>query len=326
MNAKKILFPLRLIISAGLLAFLYRRVDPAEFIAVFADVRILPLILLFVLLFLNTAISALKWKWLLAADEIELPLKSLIASYLVGTFFNMFLPSNIGGDAYRVYDIARHSRRTAHSFASVLADRLSGFVALVMIGFAFGLLGLKLLPDPDVLWIPPLVMLALAFIIGALLQQRLLRWIMGWPVFDRLGKIRGFAFGLLDSVQQYRRAPRLFSRIMGLSFLFQFSVIVCIYLLSEALKLDIPFVYLCVIVPFVLLVEALPISIYGLGIRDATYVFFFTRMELPEVHGLTLALAYVLATLLYSLSGGVIFLVRPVMTQRHRAQGKGSNG
>ncbi len=318
MSVKRILFAFRLIISAGLLAFLYRRVDPAEFIAVFANVRMLPFLLLFVLLFLNTAISALKWKWLLAADGTVLPLKSLVASYLVGTFFNMFLPSNIGGDAYRVYDIARHSRRTAHSFASVLADRLSGFVALVIIGFAFGLIGLKLLPDPDVLWIPPMVMLILAFIIGALLQQRLLRRIMEWPVFDRLGKFRVFASGLLDSVQQYQRAPRLFSRIMALSFLFQFSVIVCIYLLAEALKLDIPFIHLCVIVPFVLLVEALPISIYGLGIRDATYVFFFARMGLPEVHGLTLALAYVLATLLYALSGGLIFIIRPVHKKEDR--------
>ena len=311
MKAKRILLPLRILISAGLIFLLYRRVNLAEFVDVFTTLRAWPLIILFALLFFNTAISALKWKMLLKADGIDIPWSTLTASYLVGTFFNMFLPSNIGGDAYRVYDVARFSKRTAHSFASVLADRLSGFVALVIFGVGFGLAGLRLLPDAEVLWVPVVGMVALFLIIGTLFQQGLIRWSFDHTPLARLGKLRSFSFKLLDSVNQYRKAPGLFLRIMLVSFLFQFTVITCIYLLALGLDFDIPFFYFCVFVPFVSLMEALPISIFGLGIRDASYVFFFTRVDLPEVQALTLALAYVVVSLLYALSGGVIFMLRP---------------
>jgi glycosyltransferase 2 family protein len=311
MNKARLLSLLRLLVTAGLLFWLYRRVDPARIRELFAQARLAPLAAVFALLFFNTAISALKWKILLKADGSDIPWRRLTATYLVGTFFNIFLPSNIGGDAYRIYDVARHSGRTAHSFASVLADRISGFVALVALGFFFGVLGIRHLPEPRVFIVPGLAMAALVVAIVLLFEQRIARRVLGLSLLDRLGKLRDFGNGLLESVAQYRRAPGLFARIMSLSFLFQFAAIACVYLLACALNLGIPFVYFCVFVPFISLIEALPVSIYGLGIRDATYVYFFTRVGVDRVHALSLALAYVLVTLLYSLSGGIIFAMRP---------------
>ncbi len=318
MNWKKALFPLRFLISAGLIAFLYRRIDLTEFVAVFRSLRPWPLVLFFVLLFFNTAIHALKWKLVLRADDIHLPWLTLTASYLVGTFFNMFLPSNIGGDAYRVYDVARHSKRTAHSFASVLADRLSGYVALVAVAAVVGFLGLRLLPNRAIVWIPAIGLAGLLLGIGLLLQQRLIRWILGRPLLANMGGLRAFFLKLLDSVDRYRQAPNLFLQMMLVSVVFQFSVIICIYLLALGLDFEIPFHYFCVFVPFVSIMEALPISIFGLGIRDASYAYFFTHAGLPEVYALTLALAYVVVTLVYASSGGVIFLLRPRAVTRRR--------
>ena len=311
MKLKKLLPALRIVVSITLIFFLYRRVDLAQMKAVFTGARLWPLVLLFILLFLNTAISAIKWQLLLRADEIRVPLTKLIASYLVGSFFNIFLPSNVGGDAYRIYDVAQYSRRTANSFMSVLADRLSGFVALVTLGFAFGVIGFRQLPDPRVFVIPALAMLGLAVIIGALLQQRFARWILGLPLLQRMPKLATFGAGLLDSVRQYKAAPGLFLRIMALSFVFQFNAICCIKVLASALNFDVPFIYFCIFIPFISLMEALPISIYGLGIRDGMYVFFFTPVGVTREHALTMALSYVIMTLLYSVSGGIIFMCRP---------------
>ena len=172
MKLKKIMPVLRVAISLLLMFLLYRRVDLAEVRTIFTETRLPLVLLLFAMLLLNTVISAFKWQLLLRADGIRIPLRSLVSSYLVGSFFNIFLPSNIGGDAYRIYDVAQFSKRTAHSFASVLADRLSGFVALVLLGFLFGLTGYRKLPDPEVLAIPLLAFLALAALIGAGLIAR----------------------------------------------------------------------------------------------------------------------------------------------------------
>lgn len=310
MKRRKILL-LRIAISAGLVLFLYGRVDLRALLALLAGMRPLLLLAIFPLLFFNTVISALKWKWLLQTDGITVPLPTLTASYLIGTFFNMFLPSNIGGDVYRVYDVARRSRRTVHSFASVLADRLSGFVALVTLGVGFGILGLRLLPDRQILWIPFLAMAALALMIAALFQEHLIRWAVARTPLSRFPALRSFSFKLFESVRQYRLAPRLFGKVMTASFTFQFGVITCIYLLARALGIELPFYYFCVFVPFVSLLEALPVSIFGLGIRDASYVFFLTRFNVTDVEALSLAMAYVLVTLIYAAAGGILFLLRP---------------
>ena len=311
MKFKRALFPLRFLISATLIYLLYRRVEVGQLLEVFRTLRPGPLLLVFVLLFFNTANSALKWKLLLRTDGIDIRWPALTASYLVGSFFNMFLPSNIGGDAYRVYDVARQSRRTAHSFASVLGDRISGYLALVLIAAVFGLAWPGLLPNPVIIWVPVIGLAGLLLVAGGLIQQRFLRRLLDRPGISRLKGICSFTSQLLDSVNRYRAAPALFLRVMSISFVFQITVIVVIYLLARGLDFDIPFHYFCVFVPFVSIVESLPISIFGLGIRDASYAYFFIHAGLGEVPALTLALTYVIVTLVYVSSGGVIFLLRP---------------
>ena len=78
----------------------------------------------------NIVLSSLKWRILLLSDQINIPLSKLVVSYVIGSFFNVFLPSTIGGDSYRIYDIMRQSGQGVRTAASVFADRLSGFIAL----------------------------------------------------------------------------------------------------------------------------------------------------------------------------------------------------
>ena len=71
-----------------------------------------------------------------------------------------------------------------------------------------------------------------------------------------------------------------------------------------------PFVYFCIFVPLITLGEALPISIFGIGVRDSLYVLFFAQGGASREQALSLALVYVLITIVYSLLGGVLFLLR----------------
>ena len=311
MKLRKLLPALRILISIGLLLLLYRRIDLVQMRSTFAQVRPGPVALLYVLLLLNTVINAFKWKQLLKADGSDIPLGPLVGSYLVGSFLNLFLPSNIGGDAYRVYYVANRSKRTAHSFASVLADRLSGFVVLVLFGFVFGIVGFSKLPSPRVLWIPAIATAILFTAIGTLMHRRFATWCIDTFLPRSWEKLRNFGMQLLESVQQYKSAPGVFLKTMSLSVLFQFNACCCVCVLARSLSLDTPFIYFLIFVPFISLLEALPISIYGLGIRDNAYVLFFTTVGLSAAQAAAMALAYVIMTLIYSSLGGVILLLRP---------------
>lgn len=300
---------LRIVFSLGLLALLYRKVEWADLRAVFLEMKGQWLAALYALLFFNTSISAFKWRQLLLADRIHIPWHSLIAKYLIASFFSMFLPSNIGGDAYRIYAVARKGSGTARSFASVLADRVSGFIAVVLLGFVFCLLARSHLPDQRILLIPVAAFLVLCAGVGVLLEQGFARRALHWRIIARVPKLQRFGTGLLDSVLEYRRSPGLFVRVMALSFLFQMNSIVCLFLLSRALGLEVQFRYFCMFVPIITLFETLPISINGIGVRDALYVYFYGSVGLEKHESLSLAIAYIFTTFIYCASGGVLFML-----------------
>src|SRR5512139_3302631 len=128
-------------VSLALLAYLFSIIDPA---ALEDRVRSADLLLLAAAVGCYVAMLALAtWRWqiLLKALGVAAPLRRLTASYLVATFFNNFLPSNIGGDVVRVRDGSRITGSTAASLAVVGIDRILGFGALYALAAAAFLLG-----------------------------------------------------------------------------------------------------------------------------------------------------------------------------------------
>ena len=97
---------------------------------------------------------------------------------------------------------------------------------------------------------------------------------------------------------------------MVISFAFQLSVICVVYLLALALHTSVSFFYFSAFVPLISLLEAIPISIYGLGLRDAGYVFFFGWAGMTDLQTRSLALLFLGITVCYSLVGGIVYLVR----------------
>ena len=299
----------KLAVMGGLLAVLYRNVDFAEFRAALAGLRWGWLPLIYALFLLNTTLSAWKWKMLLAADGVQVTLPRLLSSYLIGTFFNLFLPSSIGGDSYRVVDASRHGG-AAKSFASVFADRLTGFLALAIWGLLFSAIGWSRLPDKRILFLPVLVFGLMAAMVFALVQRTALVAVWRFLRLDRLSKLDVFLHRFLDSLAGYHADRALLANVFGISLFFQMMAIAIIFCISQALAWQVPFIYFCIFVPLITLGEALPISIFGIGVRDSLYVFFFAQGGASREQALALALVYVLITIVYSLLGGVLFLLR----------------
>lgn len=305
-------FLAKVAVSTLLLWLCYRRVDVAGLRSQLGTIRWSWVALFFALLASNTLLASLKWRLLLAADGIRQPLRRLFASHLTGAFFSLFLPSTIGGDAYRIADIGHHSARTANTAASVLVDRLTGFIALATYGLLFPLLMRDLIPN----WSNRFLLLpgaAMALLLGGgvvLVEQRLLRLLVSWlpvrigaPVMRILDKI-------LSSVKVYASRPLLWVYCMVLSFIFQFFAIAAVYSLSRALGLGLALLPFCCFVPFITLMEMIPISIFGVGLRDKGYVWFMEAVGRSRADAASLSILYVAVTLAYVALGGIIFVLR----------------
>jgi uncharacterized protein (TIRG00374 family) len=301
---------LKLLVSCGLLYLLYRKtpVDSIRELLGSLDVRYLFPIA--VMLVFNTVISAVKWQQFLRADGIGVPLRPLVASYLIGSFYNMFLPSNIGGDSYRIYDIARKSKETARTAVSVLADRVSGFLAMLSVGLASACAIGSQYDNSSLIVIPLTVFSAMVVSLYLLFKQQPVRYLLSVTRLERIGLLKKIVDKLLLSVARYGANRRLLVKVMLFSYLFQCSVFFIVFLLSRAIHSQLPFIYFCAFVPLISLMEVLPISINGIGLRDAGYVFFFGSVGMSDIETRSLALLFLAMSICYSMCGGVVYLFR----------------
>ena len=123
---------LKAIVSIGLLAVLFSRVDVSRLWAVArqASSRWLGAALLLYLAMVLS--SAVRWGVLLRAQHVRLPFSFLTQSFLVATFFNNFLPSNIGGDVIRITDTAPAAGSKTLATTVVLIDRGLGLLGLAL--------------------------------------------------------------------------------------------------------------------------------------------------------------------------------------------------
>ena len=109
----------------------------------------------------------------------------------------------------------------------------------------------------------------------------------------------------------YKRAPGRVAGGVGLSFIFQGIVIAVVFLNARALALDVPLAAVAVFVPLVSLAGMVPVSVNGLGVREALYILLFGRIGVPAETAVSLALLYLAVTFLASLPGGLAYLMQP---------------
>lgn len=318
---KHTLLVLKLSVSILLLLFLYHNTPLQQIGAVLAQSNLALLALVGCLLLLNTTLSALKWRILLLSDQIDIPLSKLVVSYLIGGFFNLFLPSNIGGDSYRIYDIMRKSGQGVRTAASVFADRLSGFIALTCLSLAASIFVAVHVDRPFLFTLPLIVLCGLLLALYLLWRRTPVLWMLRVSRLDRFPKLLRFCETFFAAFARYGSEPGTVVRVMLISFAFQFLLILAVYLMAWAIQAQVPFIYFLAFVPLITLMEAVPVSVYGIGVRDMGYVFFFQFAGMGEVYTRSLAIVFLAVTLGYSLVGGGLYLGRVLASSKKNPEG-----
>lgn len=306
---------IKLAITITLLAYFYSKIELDAVMVHLSKLQLWPLVLFFVICVGNMCISSYRWKLLLDADGLVLPFRKLFTSHWIAAFFNFFAPSNIGGDAYRIADIAIKSGKTVNTVASVFVDRLSGFIAMSVVGTIFPLFGLESVPQEHwwKLCIPFCFFCCLIVLLFLIKQQKILRWSMRFMPKVIRGRVEKLLDTFLQSTHAYK--AKVLWRCVGLSLVFQFFIIVAVWCIGTSMGLKIRFFDYCIFTPLICILESLPTSINGMGMRDAGYIMFFTAVgiESAQTDGPLAALLYVTMTLLYAFTGGLIFLRRTLM-------------
>ncbi len=250
------------------------------------------------------------------AQGIRMPLRDLVSLTFVGTFFNNFLPSSIGGDAAKIFYASRRTRQGPVCFTCVFADRMIGLVSMVMIAGLALLFSGKLLRLRSVVW-AVIAMIALAvFVILFLVDRNLARRFRFLLPLLRLVKLDRLSRTIYDLVNSYRKHPGIVLAAFAYSFVLQSVWIFVNFLVARSLSLSLPTVVFFLFVPVVGAISLIP-SFGGLGVREGGYVLLFGALILPE-QALALSLLLLVVVIGQSLVGGLIYVVDPYYRSTER--------
>jgi hypothetical protein len=229
----------------------------------------------------------------------------LISSYFVGLFFNNFLPTGMGGDVVRIYDVAKYSRQPSASAASVIAERALGSFAqglIALFGLALGYEMAKSFSAAIMALFLGLCLLLLVLLFGE-------RWARRLNLPDPFS-LKSKALRVLESISFCLRNKPVAIWVVCVSLLFHAMVVLINYLIFRALGANVSLVSCFLLIPIISVITLLPISINGLGVREGAYIYFFGRLGLSTMESVAASLLFFFLLTLVSLIGGVIFALR----------------
>lgn len=305
------LFFLKFLVSFSILAFLLLyKTSVREIIYVLREASIFWLVLSFSLHSLGLLISAVRWQILIRAQGDQVPLGFLAKSYLVGSFFNNFLPTRFGGDVVRIWDGSRYSKSLLKSSAIVLVERLTGIIVLFLFAFSASLFRLDMAEKVPVIWVSLLLgsvgIAALLFFFTPLARKILQKM----PEAGFFVKVKSKTLLFRETVLHYRTQKPAFLKALFWAFLLQINVIFHYILIGKALGLSIHMLDYFVFVPIVLLIMTIPVTINGLGLREGSYIEIFKFYQILPQAAFSFSFIDMAFGLIVGIVGGIIYVLR----------------
>jgi uncharacterized membrane protein YbhN (UPF0104 family) len=296
----------RLVLGAAILALIAYKLDWAYFKKVLQALDVRFWVAAVLLQLATQVVSTWRWRMFAVSAGLGGTFRSYLSYYFVGMLFNLVLPTSVGGDVVRAWYLTHHDGkghgRRMPAFLSVLADRISGVIVLVLVACVAAMCFQVEIPP----WIPGIVAAvgagAVAGVGGLPILQRLLHT----PRFasHRLERLRRIA----DGGMAYMRNVALTIKTTALSIVVQVNSVIIMALIGVGLGLKVPLLYYGILMPLVTLLTLIPVSPNGLGLREAGTIGLLKPLGVEREQAIALAWLLLAAQIVAGLVGLIPYL------------------
>lgn len=258
----------------------------------------------------GVVLATLRWHRVLVALDVPTKVRPLLSNYLAGLFVSNFLPTTIGGDVLRVTRLSALTNERPRSFASVVLERLTGWVVLPVISLVALVINPGLLRPP----IDDASRLVILISLTTLGGLGLILFGASSPAVGRRLESKDGWLRFLNAVHlglaRFRRHPGAALEVLIVGFAYQFAVVVAAFFAAKALGLPISWTAVLAFMPAVAIVQVLPFpTIGGLGVREGAFVLFLHPLGVSTDQAITLGLIVYGINLFASLLGAPAFAV-----------------
>jgi glycosyltransferase 2 family protein len=313
-------FIIKIVVSIVLLVYLFHKIDFSGLKSSLASAHWGYIIFALGLYIAGQILNSYKWALLIKTKDAIIPFSKLVSYYFIGMFFNLGLPSIVGGDIPRGYYLykdyggsSKPGQETAgltvvESLSTVMMQRITGLFALIIIAsityffFFYHNPVLSIAVRNYLTTLFGVLLIGTAISIGIML-------IFKPKTLEKLESKSQLKI-VLNDFGSYLHHPRLFSYVILLSFIFQLLNIFVNIIIGAALNVSIPFSYYYVAMPIIALLAAIPLSFNGIGVRENAYVFFLGLVGIDKSVAFSFALLWLFIVIISSLLGGPIYILR----------------
>lgn len=312
----KLGWSLRLAITVGLFVVMFVFfVDPRELLQAIRQVAVGWLIVAALVKSIGVFASILRWDQLLRGQGYRAPLGYLTGSFLVGRFFGVFLPSTLGLDGYRAYDVARQAQDAVGSVAVILVEKLTGLFTLSLLLLATLPAGLRFLPVQGVAVLSMLffvpVILSFCLLLRPDFIQRLADRFLKLPVPGK-ARIEGVVRRSVAAVTVYRGQRRVLVWALLLGIIVHATTALMYYFCALAVGVHAGLADMLFVGPWIILATVGLPSIGGEGAREFTSLGLLSRIGVGESAAWLVGhLGFWAGEFLPVVLGGLILALRP---------------
>lgn len=296
-------FFLKLVISLVFVAWLVVKIDWKEVLGYASQISLVYIVLYVAVLLCGMMISAWKWKMLLAHKEIKITLKKSFQLYLAGTFINNFMPSFIGGDTYRAYQVSKENKRYGAAATSVVFDRVTGLFAAMLLTGIVAIFQWDQISQYREL---KFSVVAVLLVMHGLIFLGIVSRFSFWKKIS--GKFPKMVQDIAAEIVHYKQGGA-YLKAIGISVLFSVVGLALVnWVLFSGLGISIGFWQYLSVIFLISIVSALPVSINNIGIKEWAYVTFFGFFGVPASAVVAVALISRILQMIVSFAALPIYL------------------
>ncbi len=254
---------LKVVFTLALVVFIYSQIELATVYRKISSIEISSLFVMVLLYFTSQLVNSFKWRLFLLEAGISVSYLAVFKAFFLGMFVNTFGIGTIGGDLARAMAIPCQKGFRTVCIATVLADRILGLITLLFIG-AISLI----IVHPE--YVPDLLVHALILLVCVLAVF----WIVGPKLLLRCVP-KGFKYRerLERVLSAFPKRPLVLLYITLVSIVFHSIQITLAVKIFESIKAPISFALAFSSIPFINIASSLPLTINGLGVREAVGIY-----------------------------------------------------
>lgn len=310
-NQKRIFkWLIKCFITIGILYYLFLKIPVDQVVLALINTKIIYLLPVFLLQVGMRYINASQLKVFIRQQRMKFTVFELMKINLITQFYGLLLPGEISSGFVKWHKLSRENKMRAQAIACVVLSRTVNILCLAVLGIIFFLI------ERPYNSVPIGISLIFGLMLSLLLYLSIVNASVSSRMQDLISKLNVFKIPQLlqekinnvwNSIKRFHELS--FSALnyaLFLSFLFQFTGILSVYLIMQAIGIDISIISIIWIRATVIFIQMFPVSISGLGVREGTFVFLLRRYGVSAPDAMALSFIIFAVMVIMGLIGGIL--------------------